>query len=80
VVGVGVFQALVPAPLSGPPTLVWSLGGLPALARTPGGTAFFGFMPVVPITLVSALLIGVVSALTPKPSPATISRYFPSGH
>jgi SSS family solute:Na+ symporter len=78
VVAVGVFQALEPAPLAGPPVVVWSLAGLPALARTAGGTAVFGFMPVVPITLVSALLIGVVSAFTPKPRPETLARYFPS--
>ena len=80
VIAVGLFQALVPAPVPGPPTVVWSIGGLPALARTTGGTAIFGFMPVVPITLVSALLIGVVSALTPKPGPVTLGRYFPPRH
>jgi hypothetical protein len=34
-------------------------------------------MPVVPMVLGSALLMLVVSRLTPKPSPATIERYFP---
>jgi SSS family solute:Na+ symporter len=77
VVAVGVFQEVVKAPLSGPPAVVWSLGGWPALARTAGGTAVFGFMPVVPITLVSALLLWGVSALTPKPSVETVARYFP---
>jgi hypothetical protein len=48
-----------------------------ALARTPGGTAVFGFMPVVPMVLVSALLMMAVSWLTPKPSPAAVARYFP---
>ncbi|MEP6636655.1 MAG: hypothetical protein ABJB97_08000, partial [Acidobacteriota bacterium] len=61
----------------GPPTLVWSLGGMEALARTPGGTAVFGFMPVVPMVIVSALLMYVVSLLTRKPSQATIVKYFP---
>jgi SSS family solute:Na+ symporter len=78
VIGVAVFQAMVPAPPSGPPTLVWSVGGLDLLARTPGGTAILGFMPVVPMVLVSVLLMLVVSWLTPKPSAATIERYFPS--
>jgi len=76
VAAVAVFQAAVPAPAPGPPLVVWRVFGLDALARTPGGTAVFGFMPVVPMVLVSALLMVVVSALTPKPSPATIARYF----
>jgi SSS family solute:Na+ symporter len=78
VVAVAVFQAMVPAPAPGPPVVFARLFGLDALARTPGGTAVFGFMPVVPMVLVSALLMIVVSALTPKPSAATIERYFPS--
>jgi SSS family solute:Na+ symporter len=77
-VAVGVFQAMVPAPAPGPPVVFARLFGLDALARTPGGTAVFGFMPVVPMVLGSALLMIVVSALTPKPSAATIERYFPS--
>jgi solute:Na+ symporter, SSS family len=74
---VAVFQATVPAPAPGPPLVVWRAFGLDALARTPGGTAVFGFMPVVPMVLVSALLMVVVSALTPRPSAETIARYFP---
>jgi SSS family solute:Na+ symporter len=77
VIAVAVFQELVQAPPPGPPIVVWSLGGLEALARTPGGTAIFGFMPVVPLTLASALVMAVVSRLTPKPSPETLARYFP---
>jgi Na+/proline symporter len=76
VAGVAVFQAAVPAPAPGPPVVVWRLFGLDALARTPGGTAVFGYMPVVPMVLGSALLMAVVSAVTPKPSAATIARYF----
>jgi solute:Na+ symporter, SSS family len=77
VAAVAVFQAVVPAPAPGPPVVVGRLFGLDALARTAGGTAVFGFMPVVPMVLVSALLMAVVSALTPRPSAATIARYFP---
>jgi SSS family solute:Na+ symporter len=76
VAGVAVFQQLVPAAPPGPPRVVWSPGGLDLLARTAGGTAVLGFAPVVPMTLVSALLMGVVSRLTPKPSAATLARYF----
>jgi SSS family solute:Na+ symporter len=77
VVGVAVFQAVVPAPPPGPPAVVWSSGGWEWLARTAGGTTVLGFQPVVPMVLVSALLMVVVSLLTPRPSPATIARYFP---
>jgi sodium/proline symporter len=77
VLAVGVFQAAVPAPAPGPPTVVWSVGGWELLARSPGGTSVVGFMPVVPMVLVSALLMIVVSWQTPKPSPGTIARYFP---
>jgi solute:Na+ symporter, SSS family len=79
VAAVAMFQAAVPAPAPGPPVVVSRLFGLDALARTPGGTAVFGFMPVVPMVVVSALLMAVVSALTPRPSAATIERYFPAG-
>src|SRR6185503_2043402 len=78
VAAVAAFQASVPAPAPGPPVVVWRALGLDALARTPGGTAVFGFMPVVPMVLVSALLMFAVSALTPRPAAATIARYFPA--
>src|SRR6266496_4055688 len=78
VVAVAIFQHVVPAPAPGPPSIVWSLAGAEFLSRTPGGTAVCGFMPVVPMVLVSCLLMAVVSLLTPKPSAATIARYFPA--
>jgi SSS family solute:Na+ symporter len=77
VVAVALFQHAVPAPAPGPPTVVWTLGGVEALSRTPGGTAVFGFMPVVPMVLISALLMIVVSLLTSKPKPETLVKYFP---
>jgi solute:Na+ symporter, SSS family len=76
VVAVGAFQALVPAPAPGPATIVWSLGGTEVLSRTPGGTAVFGFMPVVPMVLISSLLMIVVSLVTAKPKQSTLARYF----
>ncbi|HLN99579.1 MAG TPA: sodium:solute symporter family protein, partial [Pyrinomonadaceae bacterium] len=57
VVAVALFQHAVPAPAPGPSTVVWSLAGAEFLSRTPGGTAVFGFMPVVPMVIVSALLM-----------------------
>jgi hypothetical protein len=41
--------------------------------------SFFGFTPVVPMTLGAAVLMVVVSLITPPPSRQTIERYFPSG-
>jgi hypothetical protein len=41
----------------------------------PGALAWYGLLPVVPMTLISGALMMVVSLLTPPPSPATIQRY-----
>jgi SSS family solute:Na+ symporter len=76
VAAVAIFQATVPAPAPPTPTVIWSLGGTEVLARTPGGTSVFGFMPVVPMVLGSALLMFVVSLVTRKPAPSTVARYF----
>jgi len=76
VVAVAVFQHAVPAPAPGPPLVVWAVGGAEALSRTPGGTAVFGFMPVVPMVLVSGLLMVIVSLLTKKPKHSTVAKYF----
>ncbi|HEX5964742.1 MAG TPA: sodium:solute symporter family protein [Pyrinomonadaceae bacterium] len=79
VVAVAVFQSVVPAPAPGPSIVYWSLGGTEVLARTPGGTSIFKFMPVVPMVLVSALLMIFVSLATKKPAQSTIAKYF-GGH
>lgn len=79
VVAVAIFQHTVPAPAPGPATVIWSAGGFEGLTRTPGGTAVFGFMPVVPMVIISALLMILVSMATSKPKAATIKRYFPEG-
>ena len=75
VAAVAIFQYLVPAP-SGPPIAVWSVGGVDVLTRTPGGTAVFGLMPVVPMTIISAMLMIMVSKATAKPGESTLGRYF----
>jgi hypothetical protein len=67
----------VHAPAPGLSTVSLALGGAEVIARTPGGTAVFGFMPVVPMVLISSLLMIVVSWFTSKPSHTTIERYFP---
>jgi solute:Na+ symporter, SSS family len=76
VAAVAVYQQIVPAPAPGPPVVSWSAGGVDLLARTPGGTAVFGFAPVVPMTLISAFLMIVISSATAPPGNHTIARYF----
>jgi len=76
VTAVAVFQSIVPAPAPGPSIVYWSVAGTEVLSRTPGGTAVFGFMPVVPMVLISALLMIVISLITAKPKQSTLARYF----
>jgi SSS family solute:Na+ symporter len=76
VIAVAVFQARVPAPAPGGTIVCATLGGWEVLTRTPGGTAIFGFMPVVPMVIVSALLMIFVSLATRKPGEETLARYF----
>jgi SSS family solute:Na+ symporter len=68
---IAVFQAKVPAP-----GVWWRVGETAVITRTPGGTAILGMLPVVAMTLISALLMIVFSILTPKPRPETLLRYF----
>jgi SSS family solute:Na+ symporter len=79
VVAVALFQHRVPAPAPGQLTVCATLFGFDALTRTPAGTAVFGFMPVVPMVIVSALLMVVVSLATRKPQETTLARYFSRG-
>jgi SSS family solute:Na+ symporter len=78
VVAVALFQHAVPAPAPGPPIVVHTLFGAEFISRTPGGTAVFGFMPVVPMVIMSALLMIGVSLITSKPKQTTLAKYFPS--
>ena len=45
--------------------------------RTPTNVTIFGFLPVMPMCLGSALWMWLVSLLTKPPSQATIEKYFP---
>jgi SSS family solute:Na+ symporter len=76
VITVAIFQHSIPAPAPGGSVVAATLGGWEALTRTPGGTAVFGFMPVVPMVIVSALLMIIVSLATKQPHEATLKRYF----
>ncbi|MFN7918606.1 MAG: sodium:solute symporter family protein [Bryobacteraceae bacterium] len=73
VVAVGVFQSKVTAP-----GVYWSIGDIEIIRRTPTGTAVFGMLPVVAMTVISGLMMVVFSLVTPKPGEATVRRYFPA--
>ena len=77
VAGVAILQAAVPPPGPGAAVAVLSLAGVDLVCRIASGTIVLGLLPVVPMTLMSALLMFVVSSLTPRsrPAPATLIRY-----
>jgi hypothetical protein len=77
VAGVAVLQTMVAAPPPGASVSIWAVGGVNVIERIAAGTTVLGFLPVVPMTLISALLMLVVSSLTPasRPAPATLTRY-----
>ena len=52
------------------------LGNL--LLRSPGNVLMYGFLPVLPMCLGSALLMVLGSLLTRPPSAATLEKFFPS--
>ena len=54
---------------------LWVAAAVLYTARVPGALAWFGLLPVVPMTLTSVLLMIVVSIATPAPSPKTLARY-----
>jgi SSS family solute:Na+ symporter len=78
VLGVAVVQAVVPAPPPGGAVAVVTAGGVDLIVRGAAGTTVLGFLPVVPMTLISGLLMVVVSKLTAgsRPGGATLARYF----
>jgi solute:Na+ symporter, SSS family len=78
VVAVAVIQQSIPAPPPGGAVAVWSAFGADIITRAPQGALVLGFLPVVPMTIVSALLMWVVSLMTAraKPSEAAMARYF----
>ena len=76
VVGIAWFQSAVPAPPPGAEIVAWSLGGVGILTRAATGTYIFGLLPVVTAVIGSAVLMWVVSLATPRPSAATVERYF----
>ncbi len=76
VIAIAVFQTVVIAPAPGHEIGWGSLFGQSIISRTAGGTSVLGLLPVVPMTIISAVLMIVVSIMTAKPGDATIKRYF----
>ncbi len=79
VTAVAACQTLIPAPPPGSEVLVWSLNEVRVITRGAAGTLVLGLLPVVPMTIVSALLMFVVSMATlsaSKPGAVTLARYF----
>ena len=77
VAGVAVLQSVVPAPPPGTVAPVWTVGSTTIVARVAAGTTVAGLLPVVPMTIGSALLMYVVSLATrgSRPGAATLARY-----
>jgi SSS family solute:Na+ symporter len=78
VFAVAVIQQTIPPPPPGPGVVVWSAFGADIITRAAQGALVLGFLPVVPMTIVSALLMWVVSRVTASalPSGTTLRRYF----
>jgi SSS family solute:Na+ symporter len=68
-------QLNVPPP-AGPPAVLWQLGGVAVVSRAAAGLLVFDMLPVVTLTIGSALLMWLVSLATPAPRAATLARYF----
>jgi SSS family solute:Na+ symporter len=78
IVAVAWIQQTIPPPPPNAPVVVWSLGGIDVVTRAAQGALVLGFLPVVPMTIVSGILMIVVSRLTARsaPSAGTLNRYF----
>jgi SSS family solute:Na+ symporter len=78
VAAVAWIQQTIPPPAPGAAVAVWTVAGVDVVTRAAQGALVLGFLPVVPMTIVSALLMVIVSRLTPGalPSQAALDRYF----
>jgi len=78
VLTVAVIQSVVTAPPPGSVVPIVSIGQIDVITRVTAGTTVLGFLPVVPMTIISALLMVIVSRLTSsaRPGASTLARYF----
>jgi solute:Na+ symporter, SSS family len=81
VLTVAAIQQSIPSPPPGAAVPVWSAFGADIITRTPAGAMVLGCLPVVPMTIVSAMLMVIVSRLTAeaRASQDTLARYFQGG-
>lgn len=80
VLTVGIVQTTIPAPPPGAGISVLAFGGADIITREAAGMMVLGFLPVVPMTIGSAMIMVLVSALTSRSRPdgATLAKYFPA--
>jgi len=78
VLAIAVLQWVVPAPPPGAAVSILSIGSVEVITRAASGTIVLGLLPVVPMTIVSALLMVTVSRCTSwsRPGDETLARYF----
>jgi len=69
-------DGIAPKPGQPPAPIFPELGNL--FLRTPGNVTIYGYLPVMPMTIISGLLVWLVSLATPPPSRQTIEKYFPA--
>lgn len=69
-------EGIAPKPGQAPVVIFESLGRM--FLRTPGNVTIYGYLPVMPMCIGSALIMFFVSLVTPPPSAATLEKYFPS--
>jgi SSS family solute:Na+ symporter len=81
VLAVAAIQQSIPPPPPGAAVAVWSAFGVEIVTRTSVGAMVLGCLPVVAMTIVSALLMVTVSRLTSRARPGreTLARYFEVG-
>ncbi len=65
---------IAPKPMTPPVQIFPGLGDM--FLRATGGVTIYGFLPVFPMVIGSAILMVVVSLMTRPPSPATVEKYF----
>src|SRR3954468_13364323 len=80
VLAIAVLQAVVAAPAPGSALTVWAVGGVNVISRIAAGTTVFGLLPVVPMTIGSAVLMflvlpGAGGRAGARPPAATLARY-----
>jgi len=66
---------IAPKPRQPPVPIFESLGDL--FLRTPTNVTMYGYLPVMPMCIISGILMIVVSLMTKPPSQATVDKYFP---